>query len=269
MAPLISTTQLYHFSYPTSTLPFIGSSSPFAIKGAYDAGFHYSRMRCLSSSLTLLDCLGICAPEPDVRQDRPLSAFSGGYLIDDLFNSALSVCLELMLERVDESLQGHPLPSIFTLGISGRDGANHHGEHLINVVGHCIAVLELWGSQGQKDFKKYMFLVMVIASVKSRMAGCESLDGVSHALWQNLRKYKVVDEGSTNPATGDEESEQRESRPHRSNVLLSSASGHDDLQFPISDVFLDVGGIDWDSDSWDFLTAFTSAEIYDNNGPDI
>ncbi|RAK95288.1 fungal specific transcription factor domain-containing protein [Aspergillus ibericus CBS 121593] len=254
-----------HFNVITHRL-LLALHRPFAMKGAHDSGFHYSRIRCLSSSLTLLDFLGVCVSrESNARHDRPLAALSGGYLIDDLFNSTLSLCLELMLERVDESLLGHPLPATFPLDLSGRGCDNYHSEHLIRVVGDCIAVLELWTSHEKKDFKKYMFLVMAIASVKSRMAGCESLDGVSQALWQSLGRYNKTVERISSAASGNKESEISEPSPLPPNRLPSSSVvGHGDLQPPTPDFFLDIGGIDWDSDSWDFLTAFTSAEVYDD-----
>ncbi|KAB8234053.1 fungal specific transcription factor domain-containing protein [Aspergillus alliaceus] len=163
---------------------------PFTMKGAYVAGFHYSRIRCLSSSLTSLDCLGISpSPETGARHTHPLCTFSGSYFIDDLFNSAISICLELMLER-------------------------------------------------QANSKKYMFLVMANASVKSRLSGRESLDGISDALWQNLAKYKrLLEEGSRN----------------------TMSIGNEEVRIPTSQ--LNIVGNDWDDGLFDLITAFTTAEL--------
>ncbi|KAE8394159.1 hypothetical protein BDV23DRAFT_190765 [Aspergillus alliaceus] len=209
---------------------------PFAMKGAYVAGFHYSRIRCPSSSLTSLDCLGISpSPETGARHAHPLCTFSGSYFIDDLFNSAISICLELMLERADESILGHPLPSICTPGSTRSDNVNYCQERLIELVERCIGVLDLWASRGQANSKKYMFLVMANASVKSRLSGRESLDGISDALWQNLAKYKrLLEEGSRNTMSiGNEESEQAASRafePRTLAFLTPLADDPDDIQ---------------------------------------
>ncbi|KAF5855952.1 hypothetical protein ETB97_008156 [Aspergillus alliaceus] len=144
---------------------------------------------------------------------------------------------------------------------------SRNAERLIELVERCIGVLDLWALRGQANSKKYMFLVMANASVKSRLSGRESLDGISDALWQNLAKYKrLLEEGSRNTMSiGNEESEQAASRafePRTLAFLTPLADDPDDIQSSVPDLLSDsIVGNDWDDGLFDFITAFTTAEL--------
>jgi hypothetical protein len=92
---------------------------------------------------------------------------------------------------MDESKLGRPLRAIYSYDIGNNNGY-YTQAHLIEIVEQCIATLETWGFHGNSDMKRYLFLVMALASVKSRLAGHSSLDMVSEAIKGAVTRYKQL-----------------------------------------------------------------------------
>ncbi|GAD91894.1 oxidoreductase [Paecilomyces variotii No. 5] len=164
-----------------------------AIMGAYDPKYHFSRRVCLDSSLIMLSHFGVSTGRDgeDDHQRVPLATYCGGMFRNELLNSALSICVEMLMGKVD----------IETLGCSIHDQAlsamtdpssRLPDDYLFIIIERARKMIEHWILEGHGLYSKmYMCLCTAFNSVKARYANEDPQTAVSTAICENVGNFKM------------------------------------------------------------------------------
>lgn len=163
---------------------------PFFVNVLRSPKFAYSRKVCLESALEMHSQL---EPLPPGTPDTMLfGALRAGMLRNELFRAAATLCVEMSLQA-DE----------FQQSMLSRPGGMNHRSSFTDMVrsqqsamlGTVERTIDMFGSlispEG-KGSKEFLFLTMVLASVKARLSGEEPLRSVEAAAAGALSHCKAL-----------------------------------------------------------------------------
>ncbi|KAL1851204.1 transcription regulator gal80 [Paecilomyces lecythidis] len=233
-----------------------------AIMGAYDPKYHFSRRICLDSSLTMLSHFGVSTGRDGEDDDRraPLATYCGGMFRNELLNAALSICVEMLMGKVDIEILGC---SIHDQALSAMTDQSSRlpDDYLFIVIERAIKMIERWILEGDELYNKvYMCLCTAFNSVKARYANEDPQAAVSMAISKNIQNFKMLLLQRTPGIQIFDDTVAQNDTPESNISMVDSADNCDDL--PVRGCFAQSslpekmirGDSGWDNsnfDSWD------------------
>lgn len=157
-----------------------------ATLGAYDPAYHFSRVTCVDSSLVILATLGLLN-KPSAVVSHTLRSSCGGMFDLDLLHAAITICLELIMEKIDVDTLGCSIRSRVFSGHSN----NFDRESLIDAVEGVVKALEPKIVRHQGDtHKSYVLLRAALSSAKARHDGVNPQAAVSAEMVNSIARCK-------------------------------------------------------------------------------
>ncbi|EKV11590.1 C6 transcription factor, putative [Penicillium digitatum PHI26] len=168
---------------------------PFSLSVARLPKCSYSRKICLEESLGILSQMELPSPTDDIIYPH-ITQLSNGMFRDETFHAAITACVELSLQANEMS----------TSATSGIDGVN--SSVLMSMIqsqqGVMMQAVERTADNfgrrigpGGKGGKPFLFLNIILASVKSRIKGEDPLCNVDMASKRSVRIGRAILNGLT------------------------------------------------------------------------
>ncbi|KAL4893643.1 hypothetical protein BDV59DRAFT_193103 [Aspergillus ambiguus] len=170
---------------------------PFSLSVRQSPKFSYSRKVCLESSLEMLSQLE--PPVVSLPEAQPcphLGQLGGGMFRDAFFHAAITVCVELSLQSTEftpsrsASDESSPLNALNDLVRSQRDVLVRTVERTIDTLGSRM-------SPKGAGFKSFLFLSLILASVKARFNGEDPQPRIEQAGMKAIRDCEKLIRGTT------------------------------------------------------------------------
>ncbi|OJJ43661.1 hypothetical protein ASPZODRAFT_136113 [Penicilliopsis zonata CBS 506.65] len=183
---------------------------PFSLSIVRSPKFAYSRKQCLEGSLemlTLLEPVGNNSPSSSTSANKPtglsfsliprIAQLSGGMFRDEFFHAAITVCVELSLQADEYAASALTSmssgPAAMTSLVSPlSDMVQSQQDVLIRVVEHALDAFGQRLGPAAKGGKCYLFLNLVLASVRARLKGEDSLKWVEEASKRTIQNCKEL-----------------------------------------------------------------------------
>ncbi|KAF9889521.1 hypothetical protein FE257_007231 [Aspergillus nanangensis] len=171
---------------------------PFALSVIHSPKFSYSRKICLEASLEMLSQLDPPAVSlPEAQPCPHLGQLSGGMFRDEVFHAAITICVELSLQANEFS------PLKYSGGDSSgslnslNDLVRSQREVLLRAVERTIDSFASRLSPKGKGFKAFLFLVLILASVKARLDGEDPFEKVEAAGTKAIQECEQLMRGGS------------------------------------------------------------------------
>ncbi|EAW13590.1 putative C6 transcription factor [Aspergillus clavatus NRRL 1] len=169
---------------------------PFFLSIMRTPKFAYSRKVCLDSALEILSQLELPLQDlPEAKPNPHLGSLTGGMFREELFHSAMMVCVELSLQA-DEQRQSR---SLFPGQSSVLSSLNEIVESQQTIMLHAVeAAINVFGTRivfGGKGSKHYLFLTLVLASVKARLKGEDPYESIERSANKAIKDCRLLMRG--------------------------------------------------------------------------
>ncbi|KAL4802613.1 fungal-specific transcription factor domain-containing protein [Aspergillus unguis] len=179
-----------HPSFAKSFMMFLMQRSlltlhrPFALSISLSPKYSYSRKVCMESSLDLLNNFELPLRSSQPSRTPCLGHIGGGMFRDECSHAAITLCLELSLQKTESGSNSAPS----TLGGSLNDIVRSQQDVLLRVLERTQDYLGSRISPRGNGCKAFVFLGMALASVKARLNGEDPLRKIEQSA---LRAVKI------------------------------------------------------------------------------